>query len=166
MRLLVDVPQLRELDHAVDAVLDLVLREADELELLPRVLARAQERAQPGGQLDQRVDRATPLDVPGRRSGDAGCDAQERALAGAVPPDQADHLAALELERDVVERDDVLAVVRAHEVERRAEDRIDLSHVLEHEHGGIGHGRTSASRGGIPKPRKIESNISPTASSE
>ena len=84
-RLLVDVPQLGELDHAVDALLDLVLREADEVELLARVLARAQERAQPGGELDQRIERAAPLDAPGRRCGDPGSDAEQRALAGAVP---------------------------------------------------------------------------------
>ena len=55
------------------------------------------------------------LDVPARRQVEAGDDVDERRLAGAVRPDQADDLVPVQLERDVVER----AHARRRSVRRR-----------------------------------------------
>ena len=55
---------------------------------------------------------------PRGRLGDPGEDLEQRALARAVRPDDADDLAALDLERDILERPDVIVVARAARHER------------------------------------------------
>ena len=61
-----------------------------------------------GAELEQRADPAADRDTPRRRLDDPGDQAQERRLAGAVAADEADGLAGLDRDRDVLERLDVL----------------------------------------------------------
>lgn len=56
-----------------------------------------------GADLEEGADPAPHDDLPLGRIGDPGEDLEERALAGAVPPDDAENLAGLDLEVDVPE---------------------------------------------------------------
>ena len=62
------------------------------------------------------------------RLGDAREDLEQRRLAGAVAPDDAEHLAALDLEADVLERPELLDRVAWH-------DDAPLGHVRGHAPG-------------------------------
>ena len=69
---------------------------------------------------------------------DPGHHLQQRALAGAVFPDDAEGLAALDLEADVVQRPEILVALQAVEgqqfleaVARRIVDRVALGNTLE-----------------------------------
>lgn len=57
-----------------------------------------------GADLEEGADPAPHDDLPFGRVGDPGEDLKQRALAGAVPPDDAEDLTALDLEVDLLER--------------------------------------------------------------
>ena len=64
-----------------------------------------------GADLEQAADPSPDLGAATRRRGDPRQDLQQRRLASAVPSDQPEHLAALDLERDAVERPEVTVTV-------------------------------------------------------
>ncbi len=74
------------------------------------VLAPGQLRVEAGAHLQQRPHPPAYQGAALGRLGDAGKDLQQRGLAGAVAPDDADRLAAPDVERNVLERPDVLPV--------------------------------------------------------
>src|SRR5205823_175565 len=61
----------------------------------------------------QRSDPPPRLTAPRRGRRDTGENLQECALAGAIPPDNADGLASVDLERDVVQSPEVAFVGRS-----------------------------------------------------
>src|SRR5262249_19843401 len=67
------------------------------------VLPPGQLRVEAGADLEQAADAAVDLDSPRRRQGDPGEHLEQGALAGAVAPDDSDHLAGLDREFDVPE---------------------------------------------------------------
>ncbi len=76
------------------------------------VLATGEVRVESRTELEQRGDAPALLDRARRRLDDAADDLQQRALAGAVVPDQADRAAGADVETDVAERPEVLLVAR------------------------------------------------------
>ena len=92
---------LGERDDLVELPLDLAAAHAEDGAVQIDVLAAGQLRMEAGADLEQRADAAVDLDAPRRRLGDARQDLQQRALAGAVAADDADDLAAPDLERHV-----------------------------------------------------------------
>ncbi len=85
------------------------------------VLAPCQFRVKSGADLEQRSDTADDGRVPLRGLGDAREDLQERALARAIAPDDAERLTLVELEGDVVEHPDPLVVARRDASRARAD---------------------------------------------
>ena len=71
------------------------------------VLAPREVGVEAGAELEQRADRPSDLDAPGRRAEDAGDQPEERRLARAVSADEADRPAGLDVQRDVSQRPDV-----------------------------------------------------------
>ena len=76
---------------------------------------------------------------PAGRLGDAAQDLEQRALAGAVAADDAEHLALLDLEADILQRPELLDLVAlddlpaAHDVDGLARDiaRLAAKHVAQ-----------------------------------
>src|SRR4030095_2190904 len=94
----------REGDDLVELPIDLPLSHAEHGAAQIDVLATRQIRMKPGADLEQATDTAEQLHAPRRRLRDPRDDLEQRALAGAVPADHAQHLAVLHVERDVAER--------------------------------------------------------------
>ena len=80
---------------------------AEDRAVQKNVLAAGQLGMKSGADLEQRADAAEQFALACRRPRDARQDLQQRALAGAVAADDADHFAAADLEIDAVERPDV-----------------------------------------------------------
>ena len=76
-----------------------------------------------GADLQQARHPPAQPDAPCGRLGDAAQDLEQRALAGAVPTDDANDLAALDLETDVLERPEFLDLVALNDL--AAAKRID-----------------------------------------
>src|SRR5262249_3611957 len=75
------------------------------------ILAPRQLGVKAGADLQQACHPAPDDDAAGARVGDAREDLEERRLAGAVAADDAHHLAALDLERHVLQRPELLHLV-------------------------------------------------------
>ena len=93
----------------VDA-LDLRARQPVDGGVEEHVLASGQLRVEPDAELDHRRDPRVARDQQpaAGRPVDRGDQLQERALARAVAADQADRFAAVDLQRDVLERPELL----------------------------------------------------------
>ena len=128
---------LREGDDLVELPPDLRPRHAEDRTIEEDVLAARQLRVKARAHLEQARHAAADLDAPGARLGNPREDLQQRRLAGAIAPDDADHLATLDLEVDILERPELLDLVahdelaaahhvagRAHEVPRPARDHV------------------------------------------
>ena len=103
----------REVHDLGQLLLDLLPLHAEDRAVQVDVLATRELGVEPGPDLEQAPDATTDLRAALRRRGDPGQDLEKRRLAGAVPADQAEHLALLHLEGDVPERPDVLPRVTA-----------------------------------------------------
>ena len=77
---------------------------------LEDVLAAGEFGVKAGADLEQARNPALDCDAPLGRLGDAREDLQQCALAGAVAADDADHLAALDLEAHILERPELLGL--------------------------------------------------------
>ena len=75
----------------------------------PDVVARGELGVEPDPELDERRESSVDTDEPCVLAVDAGEDLEQRALAAAVRPDDAEELASHDREADVVESDLVLA---------------------------------------------------------
>ena len=93
---------LGERDDLVELPVDLAAAHAQDRAVEVDVLAAGQLGVEAGADLQQAADAAAELDLAGRRLGDPREDLQQRALAGAVAADDADDLARLDLEVDVL----------------------------------------------------------------
>src|SRR5581483_441500 len=103
----VDVlPHPCELDDLVELASNLRLVHAEDRAVQVHVLATRQLRAEPRADLEQRRDAAVDVGVALRRLGDPGEELEQRRLAGAVPADDRDRIAFLDLERQLVDGPD------------------------------------------------------------
>ena len=100
--------QLRERDDVVERGVGLLARQTEERRVQVDVLAPRELGMEPGTELEQRREAATLEDRPRGRAEDPGYALQQRRLARAVVPDQAERRALPHLERDVAERPEVL----------------------------------------------------------
>ena len=107
-RLLEEVREAGELDDALVAGGDLALRQPEHGAVDEDVLAPRDLRVEAGPELDQRGDAAGGLEAAGGRLEDAGDQLEQGRLARAVAADDAERLAARDLERDVLDRGDGL----------------------------------------------------------
>src|SRR5690606_12114236 len=117
----------RELDDAVEALVDLALRHPEDAAVEVDVLPAGQLRVEPGPQLEQRRDLAVHRDAAPVRPVDPRHALEQRALARAVVADEAEGLALGHLERHAVERPELLVdgALEAAE-DRRLERRVPL----------------------------------------
>src|SRR5262245_22715266 len=96
----------REGDDRVEALLDLALLHSQDGAVQVDVLAAGELVVEPGPDLEQRGDAPFHLDLAQGRVGDPREDLEQRALARAVAPDDADDLADIHVEGDVTQRPD------------------------------------------------------------
>ena len=79
---------------------------------------------EPRADLEQRSNAPLQLDLPGGLGGNARENLEQRGLACAIAPDDAEHLATLDLEGDVPQGEDVVGALRGVESrESRVEGR-------------------------------------------
>src|SRR5262249_50625415 len=102
----------REVDDLRQLALDLAAAHAEDRAVEEDVLAPRELGMESGSDLEQAADASPDHRATLRRRRDPRQDLQQRRLAGAVPTDDAEHLALVELERHVLERPDVLALTR------------------------------------------------------
>ena len=128
-RLLHEVGEAGELDDRVVAAVDLAPREPEDGAVDVDVLAAGDLGVEAGAELDQRGDAAVHHHPPGGRAQDAGDELQQRPLPRAVAADDAEGLAAPDLEAHVLERRDRLLGLEARgqaPLEERALERAQL----------------------------------------
>ncbi len=87
-----------ELDDRVVAPVDLAALHPEDRPVQIDVLAAGELGMEACSDLEQAADAAANLDAPRGRRRDAGEDLEQRRLPGAVPADDAEHLALLHLE--------------------------------------------------------------------
>ena len=108
-------------------------RHAEDRAVEEDVFAAGQFGVKAGADLEQAGDAAAQHDPPLGRLGDAAQDLEQRALAGAVAADDAQDLALLDLEADILERPEFLDLVAlndlssANDVDSFAGDVADLT---------------------------------------
>ena len=101
---------LGEIHDLVEFALDFNPLHAQDGAVQVDVLAPGQFGVEAGAHLEQAGDAALDLDPPAGGGGDAREDLEQGALAGAVAPDDPQHLALLDFERNVLERPERLTV--------------------------------------------------------
>src|ERR1044071_2527731 len=101
---------LGEGDDLVEVGLDLGLAHAEDGAVEEDVLAAGQFGVEAGADFEERADSAAYFDLALGRGGDAREDFEQRALARAVAPDDADDVAPLDFERKVFERPEGVGV--------------------------------------------------------
>src|SRR5207237_7767573 len=99
-----ELVDLGEADDLVEVAGDFRPLHAADRAAEVNVLASGELAVKADGDLQERADTAVDFRGSARRIGDAGEDLEQRALSCAVAPDDADDLALLDLERDVLER--------------------------------------------------------------
>ena len=102
-------------DDLVELASDLGAAHAEDGAVEIDVLASGELGMKASADLEQAGDAALDGDAPLARLGDARQDLQERRLAGAIAPDDAEHLAALDLEAHVLQRPEFLGRLAAHD---------------------------------------------------
>ena len=105
----VDEPlETGELDDLVEAPVDVLLRQPEDRAVQVDVLAPRQLGVEPRSELEQRRDPAVDRDRALVRAKDPRQALQQGALAGAVLADDGEDLALVDLERDPLERPELL----------------------------------------------------------
>ncbi len=92
----------------IELAVDLILAHAEDGAVEKHVLAPGQLGVEAGADLQQAADAPLDLDHAAGGRGDAREDLEQRGLAGAVAPDDAQRLALLHGEGDVIQRQDGL----------------------------------------------------------
>ena len=105
-----EVLELGELDDVVEDPVGLLAGEPEERGVQVDVLAAGELGVESGAELEQRGDAPALADDARRRAQDAGDHLQQRGLARAVVPDQAERRALGDVERDVAQRPEVLGL--------------------------------------------------------
>ena len=98
-----------EVDDLIELARDLGLGHAHDRTVHVDVLAAHHFRMEAGADFEERGDAASGPDGAGGGRSDAREELQERRLAGTIAADDADHIALLNLEVDVLERPDAFA---------------------------------------------------------
>jgi hypothetical protein len=111
--------ELGEAQDLLDVLVDVAALEAVDRRVEVDVLAPRELRVEAGADLDQRADASADRKRAGRRREDPRDQLEQRRLARAVPPDDPEGLARLDVEIDVAQRPE-LARLR----ELPAEDRL------------------------------------------
>ena len=99
--------ELGERDDLVEALADLRALEPVDRAVQEDVLATGEVGVEAGAELEQRADPSADGDAALGRLDDPGDQPQQGRLAGAVAADEADRLARLDAERDVLEREHI-----------------------------------------------------------
>ena len=120
------VAQLGEVDHLLVALARLHRREAEHDPVEDHVVARREVRVEADAELDERRHPAVDPDLAARRLVDAGDQLEQRALARAVAPDDAEELALLDREGDVADRVEAVERAPAERVQRTLLERVHL----------------------------------------
>ncbi len=107
-RLVDDVAQFAKIDDLVNPPIDLGSRHAETEPAQIDVFAAAEIGVKPGPKLEDGADAAGDFNFSAARGQRAGQDLEQSALAGPIPTDQSEHLAAAKLERDVSQRPEFL----------------------------------------------------------
>src|ERR1700693_2439552 len=94
---------LGEGDDLVELAFDLGAGHAEDRAVEINILAPRELRVKAGADCEQACNTSAERDPPLRRLGDAGENLQKRALAGTVAADDAQYLAAFDLEADILE---------------------------------------------------------------
>ena len=108
-----ELPDVREGDDLVEAALDLAARHPQDGAVEEDVLAPRAVRVEAAAQLEERGDAAPEPHLARRRLEGARHDLEQRALARAVPADDADGLAPSHVEGHVAERPELVPVALA-----------------------------------------------------
>ena len=98
-------------DDLIELARDLLPAHAEDRAIQEDVLATGQFGVKAGADLEQAADAAAQPHPPLGRLGDAAEDLEQRALAGSVAADDADDLALLDLEADILQRPEFLDLV-------------------------------------------------------
>ena len=91
-------------DHLIEFALDLTLFHPQDRPVEISVLTPGQLGVEAGADLQQRADPAVYFGIAFGGFGDAGEDFEQRAFAGPIPPDNAQHLAFGNIEGNVFQR--------------------------------------------------------------
>ena len=110
-------------DDLVKLAHDLGAGHAEDRAVEKDVLAAGQFRMKAGADFEQARDPAAQDRASARRLGDPAQNLQQRRFAGAVASDDAEHLAALDLEAHILQRPEFLDLVALHDLP--AADKID-----------------------------------------
>jgi hypothetical protein len=113
-----------ERDDLVELPLDLLALHPEDRAVEEDVLATRQVGVEAGADLEQRPDAPPDPSLAFRRVGDARQDLQQGRLPRAVPADDAEHLAALDVEGDAPEGLDLFAPPAAERGAHCARDRV------------------------------------------
>src|ERR1700731_3446410 len=102
---------LGEGDDLVEFAFDLDAAHAEDRAVQENVFSTSQFGMKSGANLEQSGHTASKRHPPSRRFGDAAQDLEQRAFACAVATDNAEDLASLDLEADILERPEFLDLV-------------------------------------------------------
>src|SRR3954453_1581571 len=86
-------PDLGEFDDGVELAMNLAAAHSEDRAIEIDVVPAAEFGMKAAADLEQRSDASVDRRASARRRRDPREDLQERALAGAIPPDHADHIA-------------------------------------------------------------------------
>src|SRR4051812_36319148 len=103
-RCIEEVTELREAVDLRQEALGVLAREPEERRVQEDVLATGEVGMESRAELEERGHAALDVDGPGRRPRRAGDELEERRLPGSVRADDAERLARLDSERDVLQR--------------------------------------------------------------
>ena len=106
-------PSSAKVDELLVARLHLGLRNAEHRGVHVEVVLARELGVEAGAELEERAEPAVHDEPPRRRPRRPGEDLEQRALPRAVPSDDPERRAALELEADVLERPLLLVAARA-----------------------------------------------------
>src|SRR6185295_2097391 len=124
---------LGERDDLVELRGDLRAAHPEDRAVQEDVLAARQLRMKARADLEKARDAPADPDASGRRLGDARQDLQHRGLARAVAADDAEDLAAPDLERHVLQRPELFARLAGLRVRRAAQAASERRGLLRHE---------------------------------
>ena len=120
-----ELAQLGEVEHRVEPPPRLAPAEPHHHAVEHDVLARGQLRVEADAELDERRQPSRDPDAPGVGAVDARHDLQQRALARAVAPDDAEELALVHVERDPPQRLQLAVAAARERVQRALLERVD-----------------------------------------
>ncbi len=120
-----ELAQLGEVEHRVEPAPRLAPAEAHHHAVEHDVLARRELGVEADAELDERRQPPGHADPPGVGAVDARHDLQQRALAGAVAPDDPEELALVDVEGDAAQRAQLAVLAARERMQRALLERVD-----------------------------------------